>query len=187
MYNEFDAVVLIDFIEEIIGSEGKLAAKGYRAFADEHGTLEAAAELARAAREGGRPVVHVRLGFGPNYIDHPTGSPLLGAAADFGILQAGTPSTEIVAEVKPEADDIVITKTRMSPFFGTSLELTLRTLGASSVAIAGVATDLAVQSAARDAHDRDFMVSVVGAACAAADDRDHAAALANLAKIAKVV
>jgi nicotinamidase-related amidase len=44
-----------------------------------------------------------------------------------------------------------------------------------------------VQAAARDAHDRDFDVTVVSDACAAATDEDHATSLSVLSKIAKVV
>lgn len=181
------AVLAIDFIHEIIGVDGKLAAKGYRAFAETHGTLDAAAVLLSDARHAGDAVIHIRLGFAQGYVDHPAGSPLLGAAANFGILMADTPSTEIIDELKPSADDLCFTKKRISAFYGTGLELTLRTLGVTTVTIAGVATDLAVQSAARDAHDRDFEVVVASDACAAANEDDHAQALSNLAKIATVI
>lgn len=186
--NTKNALLAIDFVEEIIGVEGKLAiGKGYRSFAEAHGTLEAAAELQRAAHEVGDPVIHIRLGFAANYLDHPAGSPLLGAAAKLGILQADTLSTEIVDEVKPASGDIVMYKTRLSAFFGTGLEITLLARGVSTVTLTGVATDLAIQSAARDAHDRDFEVIVAAAACGAANDDDHNQALANLAKIATVI
>lgn len=181
------AVVAIDFIDEIIGRDGRLAAKGYRSFAESNGTLAAAATLLQAARESGDAVVHVRLGFAPGYVDHPAESPLLGAASAIGILLADSDSTRIVTEVEPVPGDIVMTKTRVSPFFGTALELTLRTLGVTTITFAGVATDLAIQSAARDAHDRDFDVVIAADACAAASEDDHRHALATLSKIATVL
>jgi nicotinamidase-related amidase len=181
------AVLAIDFIEEIIGVDGKLAAKGYREFADNHRTLDNAAALLGAARLAGDTVIHIGLGFAHGYADHPKGSPLFGSAESFGILETGTTSTEFVTELKPHPADLCLTKKRVSAFYGTGLELTLRTLGVFTVTIAGVATDLAVQSAVRDAHDRDFEVIVATTACAAANEDDHIQALSNMAKIATLI
>lgn len=180
------ALISIDFIGEIIGTEGKLAAKGYRAFADTHGTLDHLARRQQETRNNGGRVIHVHLGFAPDYADHPSASPLLGAARQAGILRLGTPSTEIVSTVAPLPGDVVIVKKRVSPFFGTDLELVLRSLHIEAVTIAGVATDLAVASAARDAHDRDFVVTIAADACAAATDDDHATSLATMAKFAVI-
>ena len=46
---------------------------------------------------------------------------------------------------------------------------------------------MAVQSAARDAHDRDFACRVVGDCCLAASDEDHQQTLRLLAKLARIV
>lgn len=180
------ALVCIDFINEIMGANGKLAAKGYNSFAHRHGTLKHLRELQTSMRKDGGRVIHVHLGFNPDYADHPASSPLLGGAKGGGILRLGTASTDIVSEAAPIEGDFVIVKKRVSAFYATSLELTLRTLGVTEVTLAGVATDLAVQSAARDAHDRDFAVVVAAKACAAASDEDHNGALTNLAKIARI-
>ncbi len=53
--------------------------------------------------------------------------------------------------------------------------------------ICGVATDLAVQVAARDAHDRDFVVHVVEDCCGAANELDHTTSLVPLKKISNVI
>lgn len=181
-----NAIVCIDFINEIVGATGKLAGKGYRDFAARHNTLANLAEEQAAVRAAGGRVIHVRLGFAPDYSDHPKSSPLLGDARAAGILKLETPSTEFAPEVAPRDDDIVIVKKRISAFFGTDLEQTLRGLSVGKVLLAGVATDLAVQSAARDAHDRDFEVEIISNCCAAANDADHIAALATIKKFAVV-
>lgn len=181
------ALVCIDFIHEIVGRDGKLAAKGYYAFIQRHGTLDKLAALQAKVRKAGGKVVHVHLGFSAEYEDHPKGSPLLGGARAAGILRQSTPSTQIESKVVPKEGDLVLIKKRVSAFYGTGLELTLRSLGVTEIIIAGVATDIAVQSAARDAHDRDFVVQVAGDACAAATDQDHASALENLKKFVAVV
>ena len=48
-------------------------------------------------------------------------------------------------------------------------------------------TDLAVQAAARDANDRDFIVHVVEDCCGAANDSDHTTSLVPLKKIADII
>jgi len=180
------ALICIDYINEIVGASGKLAAKGYRDFVIRHATLANLAKEQAAMRSAGGHVIHVHLGFKADYSDHPAKSPLLGGARAAGILIVGTPSTEIVPEVAPHNGDIVLVKKRISAFFGTDLERKLRDLNVNKVLLAGVATDLAVQSAARDAHDRDFEVEILANCCAAANDGDHNTALNTLRKFVAV-
>ena len=181
------ALICIDFINEIVGSNGKLAAKGYRAFCETHGTLANLARRQASIRRDGGRVIHVHLGFADDYADHPSTSKLLGGAKAAGILRQGTASTTIPVQVKPEPGDIVIVKKRISAFCGTDLELVLRSLAVERVILTGVATDLAVESAARDAHDRDFVVEVAADACAAASDDDHNQALKTMGKFATIL
>lgn len=53
--------------------------------------------------------------------------------------------------------------------------------------IAGVSSTWADQSAARDAHDRDYDVVVLEDACAAADESEHDYSMRLLRKIANVI
>jgi nicotinamidase-related amidase len=181
------ALVCIDFINEIISSTGKLATKGYFAFAQTNGTLSNLARRQSEMRAGGGRVIHVHLGFSFDYSDHPATSRLLGGARAAGILQLGTSSTEIVSQVGVMSGDVVIVKKRVSAFYATPLELTLRSMGVDTVVLAGVATDLAVQSAARDAHDRDFAVEIAADCCAAACEDDHRLAIQNLSKFSTIL
>jgi nicotinamidase-related amidase len=180
------ALICIDFINEIVGENGKLAAKGYFDFVSRHNTLINLARLQAEIRESGGRVIHVHLGFENDYADHPASSPLLGGARNAGILKLNTPSTTLHPRVAVQANDIEIAKKRISAFYGTSLDVVLKSLNISDIWIAGVATDIAVQSAARDAHDRDFSVTVIADACAAASDTDHEIAIKNIAKFAKI-
>jgi nicotinamidase-related amidase len=180
------AIVSIDYINEIIDPKGKLAGKGYAAFDQQHGALEKAKAALQHARQKGLPVFHVRVGFSPDYKEQPEGSPLFGAAKKFGALQLGTWATEFHPKVAPDGAEAIITKHRVSAFYSTPLEMLLRKHAVREVLIWGVATDLAVQAAARDAHDRDFSVVVLADCCTAANDEDHSLSLKTLGKIAKV-
>ena len=182
-----NALLLIDFINEIVHPDGKLAGKGYADFDARHGALARAGRLLRTARDAGFAVIHVGVGFSPDYKEQPEASPLFGGAKKFGVLQSGTWGTQFHAATAPLAGEAVLTKHRVSAFFNTPLELLLRTYGVRNVFIAGCATDMAVQSAARDAHDRDFACRVVGDCCIAASDEDHQQTLRLLAKLARIV
>lgn len=182
-----NALITVDFINEIVHEKGKLAGKGYAAFAARHATIKRASAALTAARARGFLVVHVRLGFCESYAALPTRSLLLGKARDFGALLLGSWGTELHEGLQVMGSDSIILKQRISPFYGTQLEPLLRAQEIKHVYIAGVATDLAVQSAARDAHDRDFAVTVLSDCCAAATDEDHIGSLAIASKFARVL
>lgn len=180
------ALVCVDFINDIVSEFGKLSGKGYLSFITENQTLENLRKLQDSFREKGLPVFHVRVGFDPNYLNHPQNSPLFGAAKQFGALQLGTWGTEFPAGVAPAAGELIIHKPRVSAFYGTTLDSVLRANYITDVIFAGVATDLAVQAAARDAHDRDYRVTVAASCCAAANIEDHETALKLLSKVATI-
>ena len=47
----------------------------------------------------------------------------------------------------------------------------------TEILLAGCATDLAINSTARDAHDRDYIVKVLSSCCIAANNEDHNSSL----------
>jgi nicotinamidase-related amidase len=80
-------------------------------------------------------------------------------------------------ELHRGASEPLIVKPRVSPFFGTRLEPLLRTAGVTEVFLVGVATEHVVLAAARDAHDRDFHVTVLTDAVASSTAELHDAGL----------
>ena len=181
-----NALVLIDFINEIVHPDGKLSGKGYADFIARHGTADKVAELLMQARREGWQICHVRVGFDSGYVNHPKKSPLFGAAEKFGALNQDEWGCEFVEFASPREGEATVQKRRVSAFFNTELDSILRVNGISNLFFAGCATDLAVQAAVRDAHDRDFAATVISDACAAADDDDHRTSLPCLAKISTV-
>ena len=63
----------------------------------------------------------------------------------------------------------------------------MRATKVESVLLSGCSTDLAVEAAARDAHDRDYTVSVGADACVAKSKDEHERSLATIGKIAPIV
>ncbi len=180
------ALLLIDFINEIVDPKGKSAGKGYTDFDARHGSLDRVGSLLQHARNNGFAVIHVGVGFSPDYKEQPEGSPLFGGAKKFGAMQLDSWATGFHPKAAPVDGEARLTKHRVSAFYGTPLELILRTYGVKQLFVAGCATDMAVQAAVRDAHDRDFSCTVVSDCCIAANDDDHQHTLRLLAKVARI-
>lgn len=74
---------------------------------------------------------------------------------------AGSPESQVVAELAPLPDDYVIFKHRWSAFFQTPLELSLRTLGVTTVLVVGGSTHVGIASTVFAGRDLDFDMVVV--------------------------
>ncbi len=181
------ALLLIDLINELISPQGKLAAKGSADFAKRHGTLRRITDLLEYARGQGYSIIHMRVGFSPDYREQPKESPLFRHASRLGVLKLGEWGTEFVPEAAPLPGETIITKHRTNAFVGTPLDLMLRNGGIEQVTVAGCMTDVGMQTTARAAHDLDYRVTVIGDCCVAHSDDDHDPTLRMLAKVASVV
>jgi ureidoacrylate peracid hydrolase len=73
------------------------------------------------------------------------------------ILIRDTWNTDIVPELTPQADDIILYKTRFSGFYETDLDTTLKKLGIKYLIITGCTTSICVESTVRDAMFRDYL------------------------------
>ncbi len=81
---------------------------------------------------------------------------------------------EIVPELGPEPGDIVIAKRQWGAFYGTELDLQLRRRGIDTILLAGIATNVGVESTARDAYERGYEQVFVADAMAARSPDEHA-------------
>jgi len=124
-------------------------------------TLRSCRRLREMAREQNLPVIFTKVEFRNDYSD--AGllvariAPQIKAA---GAYARGSWDAALTSSLKPLRGDLTISKTRYDPFVGTNLESTLRRRGISRLVIAGVLTNVCVESAARSAFDRDFEVVV---------------------------
>lgn len=181
------ALLLVDLINDLVHPQGKLASKGYADFELRYGTLGRVQKLLEYARSCQYVVIHIRIGFSSDYKEQPKNSPLFGGVKKLEVFKLSEWGTQFLSEAAPVEGEACLTKHRVSAFFGTALDIILRTYGVNSIVVAGCATDLAVQSAIREAHDRDYQCTVVSDCCIAANDRDHEDALRLLSKPSKVV
>lgn len=109
--------------------------------------------VAEAFRAAGAFVVLVRVGNSPDLKD------FLSPNADAGHASgAGRPAnwSELVPEIGPKEGDHVVLKRQWGAFYGTDLDLQLRRRGIKTIVLAGIATNIGVESTARDAFERGY-------------------------------
>jgi nicotinamidase-related amidase len=74
-------------------------------------------------------------------------------------LLPGTPEVEVVPELGPEPEDLVLTRTHgLDPMAGTDLDPVLRNLGVRTIVVTGVSVNVAVTNLVMDAVNRGYAV-----------------------------
>lgn len=142
----------------------------------EHTVLPNTHRLQQCFRERGLEVVHCRIcALTRDGRDRSTGHKLLGLLAPPGSREA-----EILPQVAPVDDEIVINKTTSGIFTSTNMHYVLRNIGIRSLYLAGVYTNECVETTARDACDRGYFVTIVEDACATVTPELHQASLQTL-------
>ncbi len=83
------------------------------------------------------------------------------------LMPRNTEESQIISELAPTTDEIVVTKTTDSALTGTNLRLILSNMGIRNVVVTGIYTDQCVSSTVRSLADESFNVVVVEDCCAA--------------------
>ena len=95
----------------------------------------------------------------------------------------GTFEHELIGPLAPADGELVIDKNTSSAFNSTGFEWLLRNLEVETLVVTGMATDMCVETTARDAADRGFNVIVVEDATATFFEHHHRAALSGFARV----
>jgi nicotinamidase-related amidase len=135
--------------------------------------LQRLASTIEAARKANIYIIHVVTSFRPGYPEINHNNPVLAAVAARGEYINGHVSTRVHSAIEPAANEVVVTKNRVSAFYATGLEMILRCAGADAVVVAGLITSGAVLSTVRDAMDRDYRVTVLEDCCMDRDEEVH--------------
>ena len=121
-------------------------------------------DLLAWARANALCVIHTREGHRPDLADCPPakrqrGRPTLriGDAGPMGrILVDGQPGNDIVPELAPSVGETVIVKPGKGAFYATRLDELLRSQLITHLILAGVTTEVCVQTTMREANDRGY-------------------------------
>ena len=137
-------------------------------------------DLVSASRANNIPVIysqHANLPF--KWMDQETRTMLqhMGKDEHFGWMQAGTQEWEIIPDLKPDPDDLVLSVHTPSFFAGTPLESILRRDGIHTIVITGFATHSGILVTARQGVLLGFNMVVVEDAVGAVTIDHHEKAL----------
>jgi ureidoacrylate peracid hydrolase len=104
--------------------------------------------------------------FGPEHLPARPGEPTgfgrpSGNCLDPSDMDLGPNSGEIVTELAPRPEDLVVRGHTYDKFYGTPLDLALRSQDVRSLVIAGVVTEICVNCTLLSAANRDYRVTAV--------------------------
>jgi len=144
------------------------------------GVIPRTAAVLAAARRAGACVVYVNVQYRPAYVGLVRNNALFNTVVEKKGFIRGTPGVAVIPELAPQPDDAVVTHSRISSFYGTDLLDILIGHGIDTIAVTGVATNVAVDHTIRDAVQYGFRTFLLEDCCCSSDRAYHDAALMTL-------
>lgn len=152
------ALLIIDMISDFEFEDGE------KLFVNAEPVAENIARLKKKAGQSKIPVVYVNDNFGKWQSDF---KKLLEHCADEKVR-----GSKIARLLAPDDEDYFVLKPKNSGFFSTSLDVLLEYLGAKTLILTGVASNICILFTANDAYMRDFDL-VVPRDCTAANEKEQ--------------
>ncbi|WP_246649756.1 isochorismatase family cysteine hydrolase [Nonomuraea coxensis] len=173
------AVLVMEMQRGVVGDLTKFP--DLRAACERHGVVPTIARLLAAARAAAIPVVHCTAAFRADRAgSHTANCPfIVSLLKDPAHMLEGTPAVEVLPGLRAPGDLESRRNHGFSPFTGTSLDMTLRSLGVSTVVAAGVSLNLGIPGLALEAVNLGYRVTVVTDAVAGIPDDYARAVLRN--------
>ncbi len=155
------ALVLIDLQEGILPFAG-----GPHLATD---VVARSSRIAEHFRQHNAPVILVRVGWSASF-EEALKQPVDAPAPAHALPENWWDFPEAL-NVQPE--DIEVIKHQWGAFYGTDLDLQLRRRGIRNIVLAGISTNIGVESTARNAWEHGYAVVIAEDACSAFDDIQH--------------
>ena len=145
------AILVIDFINAYTTEGSALYA------APVVDAVQQSVDVLELARQKGVPIIYTKVLYNRNGLD---GGIFVQKVPVLRTMVEGEPMAEIVPELEPEDDDVIIVKQYASAFFGTSLAAMLTSMQVDTVIITGCSTSGCVRASAVDGMQYGFRVIV---------------------------
>lgn len=171
------ALIVVDMQNAFCKPGGTLDAIGRLDAARTEGVIRTDRKAIDACRAAGIRVIYLRMGYEPDLSD--AGGPdspnywkelalvkmreqpeLTGK-----YLVRGSWDWEIIEELTPRAEDVIIDKSRYSAFTGNEFDTALKDSGIKYLVFIGIATNVCVESTLRDAYFNDYFPVLVEDGC----------------------
>ena len=172
------ALIIVDVQNDFASPDGATAKRG----ADFTSSLEMVPNLVRLIDEGrnvGLPIIYIQT-IHSEWTDTPSWLYRKPSGADTDTCREGTWGAEFYDGISPRPDEKVVIKHRYSAFINTDLSTILKAKGIESVLMTGIATNVCVESTARDAFMLDYYVTMVADCMATSDPVLHEGTLENM-------
>ena len=128
-----------------------------------------------------RPVLHVTVGAAQSdACDAPAHMRQLFVAF---ANHVGSREHEILDELKPRPGEHVLRKTTIGAFASTNIDSLLRALGCEQLYLCGISTNMCVETTAREAADRGYLVTLVEDACGTTHEDLHQVTMRNFQRL----
>jgi ureidoacrylate peracid hydrolase len=116
--------------------------------------------LLDAARRVRAKIILVQMSTSDDDLTGPILDRLNRISADSRTCPQGIWGAELIPEIKAAPGDIIVYKTRYSAFIKNGLDKKLKDIGVKTLIMTGVATNICVESTARDGYMLDYYIVV---------------------------
>ncbi|MBI3092018.1 MAG: cysteine hydrolase [Candidatus Tectomicrobia bacterium] len=171
------ALIVVDVQNDFVHPEGAIGKRALDTTMSMN-MIPRLQKLIDGAHAAGVPVIFIRTEHG-KWTNSKSWVIRKGNVAGPPICQVGTWGCEYY-KVSPDVDDFVVIKHRYSAFQDTDLDLVLRSIGVESILCTGVATNVCVESTARQGYMLDYNVVFVEDCCGTTTKEEHEATLLNI-------
>jgi ureidoacrylate peracid hydrolase len=174
----YAALIVVDVQNDFVSAEGSAAKRG-----DDVGAAVAMVpnltRLIEAARRVGLTIIYIRTTHS-EWTDTPSWIYRTSQKSGLNTCREGSWGAEFYDGISPLPSERVVTKHRYSAFINTDLNTVLKARGIQSVLVCGVATNVCVETTARDGYMYDYYVTMIDDCSAAYDARLHMGTLENI-------
>ena len=180
------ALIVIDVQNDFCADDGVMAIEGAEVAASQ-AMADRLPPLISAARAAGALVVFVRNVYSTEHNYYLSDVWLeqaararAGSYTQRPMCEPGSWGGDYYGDLRPEPGDAEVIKHRFNAFINTDLDTILRANGIRTIVMTGVATNVCVESTARDGFMRDYYVAFTRDGTAAYAEEDHQATLRNI-------